>query len=244
MSFKILGLIGYPLSHSFSKKYFGNKFKTEEIKNWTYENFEIQSIRDFRQVVLKQKQVVGLNVTIPHKEKIIPILHELDPVTSNIRAVNTIKISKDGYLKGFNTDVIGFENSLTPLISDHMQKALILGTGGASNAVKYVLDKLGIGSLKVSSSGKGDISYQELKPIIHSYHIIINTTPLGTHPNINTCPSLPYDEISQKHLLYDLVYNPEKTLFLKHGESRGALIKNGHEMLILQAEASWKIWNE
>jgi len=248
------GLIGYPLAHSFSAKFFSDKFKRENI-NAEYLNFEIEDILEIRRVILFNQNLKGLNVTIPYKEKVIPFLHKLSPEAQNIGAVNTIKVNRtsgDMYfyeLIGHNTDYIGFKNSLLPLLkSETHNKALILGTGGASKAVIQALNDINIGFLNVSRSRlnneqKNVIEYSELtKEIISSHTIIINTTPLGTFPNVNSSPDIPYSMLTAKHLLYDLVYNPEETLFLSKGKEQGASIKNGKEMLKLQALASWNIW--
>lgn len=243
---KLLGLIGYPLEHSFSKKYFAKKFNREGLTDWSYGLFPIKNSSDLTSLILNPN-LVGLNVTIPHKQSVMPYLNKLDKTAKNIGAVNTIKINRTGneiILAGYNTDCIGFEQSLLPLLKPHHTAALVLGTGGASKAVIYVLDKLGIAYKTVSTSGKGDLSYSELtEEIIASYSLIINTTPLGMHPNITGKPVLPYTTLTDKHLLYDLVYNPLETAFLAGGKRYGAATKNGLEMLELQAEAAWNIFN-
>ena len=241
---KQYGLIGYPLSHSFSKGYFAEKFAKENIVDCKYDVFPLEKIEDFVELCNDKKNLIGLNVTIPYKEKIIPFLDELDETAANIGAVNTIKFS-NGKKIGYNSDAYGFEMSLKPLLKQHHTKALILGTGGASKAVEYVLKKLGIAFQYVSRT-KNDkaISYEELnESIIQHSKLIINTTPIGMYPNIDTAPDIPYNVITDKHLLYDLIYNPEETLFLKKGKEKGAQTKNGLEMLYLQAERSWEIWN-
>jgi len=236
------GLIGYPLSHTFSKNYFGKKFSDENIIDTAYDIYELKSIDDFCELI-KSKNPSGLNVTIPYKEQVIPFLDELNKVAAEIGAVNTIRF-ENGKSIGFNTDAYGFEYDLLDFLKgSQIQKALILGTGGASKAVAYVLHKLKI-EFNFVSRKEGYINYQEMSPtIIQDHHLIVNTTPLGMSPNVDSYPELPYDNMGEKHYLYDLVYNPEKTLFLKYGQVRGAHIRNGYDMLVLQAEEAWRIWN-
>jgi len=236
------GLVGRNISYSFSKTYFTQKFKTLHLHDCEYSNFDMQTIKEFTEVIAKG--VKGLNITIPYKEQVIRFLDEIDKEALEIGAVNTIKISNNK-LKGFNTDVYGFEESLKPLLQKHHTKALILGTGGASKAVAFVLRKLSIDYLMISRNPiKGQISYQDItKSILKKYTVIINCTPLGTYPKVTTCPDIPYIDITDKHLLYDLIYNPLKSKFLSKGEERGASISNGLKMLELQAEKSWEIWN-
>lgn len=238
------GLIGYPLSHSFSKKFFSEKFKKENLTDCLYENYPLPSIDLLPHLMKETENLEGLNVTIPHKEAVIPFLNELDAPAKNIGAVNCIRI-KNNRSKGFNTDILGFEQSLKPLLKTPHTHALILGTGGASKAVAYVLSRLHIPFQYVSRTKKqGQLIYGELnKEIIQHNKLIINTTPLGTSPDVQFYPEIPYQFISEEHLLFDLIYNPAETLFLQKGKSRGASVKNGYEMLILQAEASWDIWN-
>ena len=239
------GLIGYPLSHSFSKKYFSNKFEQEKIKDHYYSLFPIERIDDLPMLLKSISNLKGLNVTIPYKEYVLEFLDEIDDDAAAIGAVNTIRIV-DGKLKGYNTDVYGFEISLSKLLGENrVEKALIMGTGGASKACAYILKKLEIPFKYVSRTKKIDrFTYSELsKEIIDNHQLIINTTPLGTFPNEHTCPDIPYNHLSAKHYLYDLVYNPEESEFLKRGKERGAAIKNGLEMLHLQAEKAWEIWN-
>jgi shikimate dehydrogenase len=242
-----LGLIGKNISYSFSKGYFSKKFKTLDIHDLTYRNFDIPEIEEFPFLIYhREEQFKGFNVTIPYKESIIKYLDRLDPDAAIIGAVNTIKLTDDNELVGFNTDVYGFEYALKPLLKKQHKKALIIGTGGASKAVAFVLNKLNIEFLYVSRSpsAENEISYIDLnKEIVESHHLIINSSPVGTHPNINDCPNIPYDYISKQHYLFDLVYNPEETKFLSNGKKMGALIKNGAKMLELQAERSWEIWN-
>jgi len=243
-----LGLIGYPLSHSFSKKYFADKFEAEGIPNHHYELYPLEKIEDFPLLLKTVPNLVGINVTIPYKQQVMRYLDDIEEEAAKVGAVNTIKI-EGGRLKGYNTDIYGFENTLLELLANATTpmtslKALILGTGGAAKAVHYVLDKLGIFSQFVSRSPKEDrLTYQELSPFVfEDYRIIINTTPLGMSPNIHSCPSLPYEAINKDYFLYDLVYNPAQTLFLKKGSEQGAATRNGHQMLILQAEKAWSIW--
>lgn len=234
------GLIGYPLSHSFSPGYFAKKFEDLAISDADYGLYPLESIDEVEPLFDRLK---GINVTIPYKEQVIPYLTELSEEAKEIGAVNTIKV-KGGIVKGFNTDVYGFEKSLLPLLHKEVKSALVFGTGGAAKAVWYVLEKLGITFRKVSRT-KGDILYSQLdNEIVADNHLLINTTPLGMSPNIESCPDMPYDAVSNSHILYDLVYNPSETLFLKNGKKAGSIIKNGYEMLELQADRSWEIWNE
>ena len=242
---KKYGLIGYPLSHSFSKKYFTEKFLNESITDASYELYPIADISALIGLLAEDPALVGLNVTIPYKEKVIPYLSELSPVVEAIGACNCIKISK-GKLVGYNTDVIGFEKSLKKKLRPHHTKALILGTGGSSKAVQFVLNNLGISYIKVSRRKTAEtITYEEIDEALLSTHtLIVNTSPLGMFPNIEECPAIPYQFLTASHYLFDLVYNPPKTTFLALGEKMGAAIENGSEMLVDQAEASWEIWNE
>lgn len=245
---KQYGLIGFPLSHSFSKKFFSNKFQKEGT-NSEYLNFEIDNIDKLPKVINANKDLIGLNVTIPYKEKVIPFLDKLDPAAKTIGAVNTIKIIRAGeniLLEGYNSDTYGFYHSLKPLLKDHHKKALILGTGGASKAIKYVFKDIGIDFYSVSRNNKDEktIAYTDLtKELIEDHKLIINTTPLGTFPNTSEFPSIPYQYLGKKHLLYDLVYNPEITMFMSKGMEAGSRVKNGYEMLELQALKSYEIWN-
>jgi shikimate dehydrogenase len=239
------GLIGFPLGHSFSQKYFNNKFKTENIIESVFDLFPITEISKFHSLISEHKDLKGVSVTIPHKETIIKLLTHVDEAASEIGAVNCIKIS-DGITTGYNTDVIGFENSIKSILKPHHQKALILGTGGGSKAVQYVFKKLGIEFLLVSRTGKHPfIQYHEINELICAdYNIIVNATPVGMSPNVDAFPEIPYQLLNEKNLLFDLIYNPDETMFLKKGKAAGAQTKNGHEMLITQAEANWKIWNQ
>ncbi len=240
------GLIGFPLSHSFSKTYFTEKFSRERINDAAYENFEIDKIEKLKEVIRINPGLRGLNVTIPHKQGMMKYLDETDEDARTIGAVNTIKISS-GKLIGHNTDYIGFMRSLIPLLKPHHKKALILGTGGSSLAVRYALKKIRIGFLLVSRnpSGENEISYPSItKDLLNEYYLIVNTTPVGMFPKISEAPSIPFEFLTPQHLLFDLIYNPEETLFLRKGKEKGAATKNGYEMLTLQAEEAWKIWSE
>lgn len=245
---KLLGLVGKNISYSFSKGYFSKKFEDLGLDDHKYVNFDIQSIDEFPKIIHEFKySLKGLNVTIPYKQDVFLYLNKVHKTAKKIGAVNTIRITKKGNLKGYNSDVIGFRDSITPLLKGHHTKALILGTGGASKAVAYVFKELGIEYLKVSRQPKKkrEVSYKDLsEELVNEFTIIVNCTPLGTFPKVDRKPDFPYPFISSKHLLYDLIYNPEKTAFLQEGESRGASIKNGLEMLELQAEESWRIWNK
>ncbi|HEY9124920.1 MAG TPA: shikimate dehydrogenase [Bacteroidales bacterium] len=246
---KQFGLIGYPLGHSFSKGYFAEKFKKENITDCIYDNYPIENIGLFKDIINKNTNIVGLNVTIPYKEQVIPFLNEIDIEAKEIGAVNTVKVKRNGntvILKGFNTDVYGFETSLKPMLEKQHQKALILGTGGASKAIKFILRKLGISyiSASIEELKENEIRYSDITPKLISEHLlIINATPLGTFPKVDTCPDIPYNAITSQHVLFDLVYNPDVTLFLKKGRDNGAKTKNGLQMLHLQAERAWQIWN-
>lgn len=240
----LLGLIGYPLSHSFSKKYFQEKFEKESIKNFTYELFPLAQISDFPDFISKNPNLRGLNVTIPYKEAVITYLDELHPAAQAIGAVNTILL-KNGKKIGYNTDYIGFLQSLENwLAGEKVSQALILGTGGASKAVQTALKTLQIPFQLVSQSGKG-IAYENVDTdLIKNCRLVINTSPLGMYPQTDTCPNIPYHLLSNQHFVYDLVYNPEETLFLQKAKMQNAKTKNGLEMLYLQAEAAWKVWQE
>lgn len=241
---KTYGLIGKSLRHSFSPGYFKNKFEKEGIKNSTYRAFELENIKQFLKLIEDKKGISGLNVTIPYKESIIPFLDELSENSKIIGAVNTIQFI-DGKTIGHNTDVIGFEKSLQPLLKKHHTHALILGTGGAAKAVEFVMQKLSIEFKYISRSKAGNaLSYKDLtKENIDEHTLIINTTPLGMYPYLDTFPHIPFEYISQKHLVYDLIYNPAETRLMTLAKEKGATVKNGLEMLEIQAEESWKIWN-
>lgn len=242
---RLFGLIGYPLSHSFSKKYFTEKFEKEGIKDCVYEIFSIPTIDELTNILAGNPALAGINVTIPYKEKVLPFLHESSVVVQKVGACNCIRII-DGKLYGHNTDVIGFEETLAEKLLPHHTKALVLGSGGASKAVRYVLEKNGIQFLVVSRDGylPGFITYEEItESLLKEYTLVINTTPLGMQPHTEYCPSIPYFALTSQHYLYDLIYNPAKTLFLQKGEKQGATIQNGAQMLVIQAEESWNIWN-
>ena len=240
------GLVGKNISYSFSRNYFSEKFQKLGLHSYKYFNFDIPEIEEFPFILYhKEHEFKGLNVTIPYKESVMRYLDEIDDDALQIGAVNTIKVTDKNKLIGYNTDIYGFKNTFEPLLRSHHKKALILGTGGASKAVAFVLDRLAIKYKFVSRKiSKNTFLYSILnEQIINEYSIIINCTPLGTHPNIDKAPDIPYEFISNKHLLFDLIYNPPETKFLKEGKDRGALVKNGFEMLELQAEKSWEIWN-
>lgn len=268
---RTFGLIGFSLEHSFSQKYFSEKFKRENIGDAGFKNFPLEKLDDFPILLKNNPKLHGLSVTIPYKKEIIKFLDKCDATAEAIGAVNCIKISRTAddehpKLKGFNTDAFGFEQSIRPLLKPHHDGALILGTGGAAQAVKFVLEKMSFkyyfvsrSSHNVSSSTiRGNIlgfkfsdfpddliGYNDIdKSILKEYNIIINATPVGMFPNVDACPKIPYEHLTEKHLLYDLIYNPEETLFLKKGKEKGAQTKNGLEMLQLQAEKAWEIWNQ
>ena len=242
------GLIGYPLGHSFSISYFNQKFADEGI-NATYENFEIPSIDDLPEIIDRYPNLRGLNVTIPYKEKVIPFLDSISPEARAIGAVNVIRVTHEKnktILKGFNSDVIGFTQSIEPMIDKKWhKKALILGTGGASKAICYGLKSLGIEPVFVSRYERPDtIQYEKVTPeVVKEYNVIVNCTPLGMYPNTDVCPKLPYEAMDNHTILYDLIYNPDQTLFMRKGAEYGAEVKNGLEMLLLQAFASWEFWH-
>jgi len=242
------GLIGFPLGHSFSKNYFNEKFENENI-DAEYVNFEIPTINHLGEVLEANKNLRGLNVTIPYKEKVIPFLDEMSEEARAIGAVNVIRVRRRGsktILKGFNSDVIGFSQSLEPMLEPIHKKALILGTGGASKAIKYGLEKLGLETVFVSRYKRPEcVTYEDITPeVIKEYKVIVNCTPLGMYPKVEECPNIPYEELTNEHILYDLIYNPDETLFMRKGAAQGATVKNGLEMLLLQAFASWDFWNE
>jgi len=240
------GLVGRDISYSFSRGYFADKFKEENLPH-TYVNFDLKSIIELDAIIKNTPNLKGLNVTIPYKESVIPMMDDLNKRARKIGAVNTIRITRYQKLIGYNTDYYGFKNSIKPLLKKHHKHALILGTGGASKAIAYALKKLKIEYDYVSRSEKEGVKflYSDLtEEIISSYTIIINCTPIGTFPNVNECPDIPYEGITDKHILYDLIYNPEQTKFLSCGDIKGAVTINGLEMLRLQAEKSWEIWNK
>jgi shikimate dehydrogenase len=240
----LYGLIGYPLSHSFSKKYFEDKFEKEALTNCRFENFSISSVDELKDIISCNPELKGLAVTIPYKQEVLKFLH-FSQIPEGLNACNCIKI-EEGKLTGFNTDYIGFENSFSPLLKPHHTTALVLGNGGATEAVVFVLKRLGITYKIVSRKLRSgsDLTYDQVTDsMISETPIIINTTPSGMYPKVDDCPPIPYHAISSKHFLYDLIYNPDKTLFLQKGEGQGAAIKNGADMLALQADENWKIWN-
>ena len=243
------GLIGYPLGHSFSISYFNQRFQDEGI-NAVYENFEIPTIEALDEVLNLNPELKGLNVTIPYKEKVIPYLDSISPEARAIGAVNVIKVThsgKDVKLKGYNSDVIGFTKSIEPMLDKKWhKKALILGTGGASKAINYGLKHLGLETVFVSRYERPDtIQYQNITPeVIKEYNVIVNCTPVGMYPKTEECPLLPYEAMDSHTILYDLIYNPDQTLFMRNGAKYGAEVKNGLEMLLLQAFASWEFWHE
>jgi shikimate dehydrogenase len=259
---KHYGLIGFPLSHSFSKKYFTGKFEREHIEDTKYDLFPIEDIKNLPALLHRHPELCGLNVTVPYKISVLKYLDWIEHDARTAGAVNCIRITSespvmaafsgevgvkghDFRLEGFNTDIYGFEMSLKPLLKNHHDEALVLGDGGAARAVKCVLDNLGIAFKSVTRKAiPGHILFSELKPHhIKQHKLIINTTPIGMSPNVDEYPPIPYEAITDDHLLFDLIYNPEQTLFLKKGEEQGACIKNGYEMLVLQAEKAWEIWN-
>lgn len=241
---KRFGLIGYPLSHSFSEKYFSEKFKREEIEDCSYELFPLENIEDVRLLFEVNKELAGLNVTIPYKESVIQYLDDLDETAEKIGAVNCIKIDEI-QKTGFNTDHAGFRDSIKSLIKKHHKKALILGTGGSSKAIAYAIKELGLEYKYVSRTRKeNQFIYEEItRRVIEEYPVIINCTPVGMFPAIGSFPSIPYQFLTRHNLIFDLIYNPEKTLMMEKAQEKGAVIKNGLEMLKLQAEYAWEIWN-
>lgn len=246
---KKFGLIGFPLEHSFSKRYYDTKIEREQIPGVGYELFPIPAITEFPRLVEDDHQLMGINVTIPYKIAVMAYLDQVSPEAEAIAAVNCIRIERQGrhrpLLTGYNTDVYGFRESLKPLLQPHHHAALILGNGGAAKAVSFALDQLGIAHTVVSRSPRnGQLAYTQLSATVLDIHpLIINTTPLGTYPDIDGYPDIPYHLLGKHHLLYDLVYNPSETAFLKRGKASGAAIKNGLEMLELQADRNWEIWN-
>jgi shikimate dehydrogenase len=244
---RTFGLIGTNLDHSWSKTYFDAKFQEEQDQELRYENLPLQHITDLKLLIQNRPDLKGLNVTIPFKEKVIGLLDIIDPASAAIGAVNVIRINRQGnefQLEGFNTDAPAFLETLQPLLTDQDKRAMVLGTGGASKAVQYALRKMGLEFILVSrAKTPGNLTYNDLNSnVLSEYRIIINATPLGMHPETESFPAIPYEALTQGHLLYDLVYNPEETLFLKKAKAVGARTKNGLEMLHLQAEMSWKVW--
>lgn len=243
---KRFGIIGHPLTHSFSPAYFEKKFREEALSDHRYEAHDLNDIKRLPELLeTLGKDLIGLNVTIPYKEKVLDYLAGIDQLAMRIGAVNTLKRTSSGWI-GFNTDHYGFSKSLAPLLKQHHERALVLGTGGASKSVCIALDDLGIDWLQVSRNPEGlkQVAYSELnKEALHHFPLIINTTPLGTAPNVDECPDIPYSLLSERNLLYDLVYNPSETRFMRLGAEKGATVTNGFHMLVLQAEKAWSIWN-
>lgn len=239
------GLLGKNISYSFSAGYFTEKFKQLGLDNHSYVNFDLQNIVEIKNVLAEDKDIIGFNITIPYKEAIIPFLTEIDPKAKEIGAVNTVKVTKNG-LKGYNTDVYGFYKSIEPYIKSYHKKALILGTGGASKAVKHALIDLGLEIQFVSrTASENKLSYDMLtKEIIEQHQVIVNCSPIGTFPNTEAKPAIPYEFLTEKHLVFDLIYNPPQTAFMKYAKANGATSVNGSKMLELQAEKAWGIWNE
>ncbi|MFY7898705.1 MAG: shikimate dehydrogenase family protein [Chitinophagaceae bacterium] len=242
---RLFALIGYPLTHSFSQKYFTEKFQREHILDAEFHLVSLENIHELQNELLAKNNLKGFAITIPHKKNILPFLHETTVEVAKMGACNCVKV-ENGKLIGHNTDVNGFEQSLIKQLQPHHKKALVLGTGGASAAVEYALHKLGINYTLVSRNNTVDncISYEAInEQLLQEYTLIINTTPLGTYPKVDEAPALPYEFITDKHYLFDLVYNPSETLFLQKGKRAGAATQNGYEMLVIQAEENWKIWN-
>ncbi|HXB94526.1 MAG TPA: shikimate dehydrogenase [Puia sp.] len=239
------GLIGYPLSHSFSQQYFTEKFRREGISDCSYSNLPIQTISEV-EGIFEDPELCGLNITIPYKQDVLSFLDDRSAVVEAIGACNCIRI-EGGRRTGYNTDVVGFEQSLVRQLGEHHRRALVLGTGGASKAVEWVLERLGIGYRRVTRrprAGSDDLNYEQVDAgVVAAHTLIVNTTPLGMYPHTSECPPLPYEALTPRHYLFDLIYNPARTLFLRKGEERGAVVENGHDMLLLQAEESWRIWN-
>ncbi len=242
---RLYGLIGWPLAHSFSKKYFTEKFKNENLPDVAYELFPMASVREFPALLKARPKLCGLNVTLPYKEQVVPFLDDLSEEAAAIGAVNTILFTSDGLI-GYNTDAYGFRQSLTPFLKPHHKKALVLGTGGASKAVQYVLENADIQvSLVSRKAPSGRLTYRSLnEQIIQAHTLIVNATPLGTWPHVKNKPDLPYRAIGTKHVLYDLVYNPAETAFMQAGRAKGATVVNGLDMLKMQAEMAWEIFSQ
>lgn len=242
------GIIGLPLGHSFSPGFFNEKFQNEGI-DAIYEKYELPQIEALKEVLASNPELRGLNVTIPYKQQVMQYLDDISEEAQAIGAVNVVRVSHEGKkikMKGYNSDVIGFTRSIEPFISKHHKKALILGTGGASKAIEYSLKSLGLATQKVSRRKSADtITYDEITPeIIKEYNVVVNCTPVGMYPHTEEYPQLPYEAMDSHTLLYDLIYNPDETMFMKKGKENGAIVKNGLEMLLLQAYASWEFWNE
>ncbi|MDR0973663.1 MAG: shikimate dehydrogenase [Prevotellaceae bacterium] len=244
---KTYGLIGYPLQHSFSEGYFNEKFRSENI-DAQYINFEIPTIDELKRIIASVS-LSGLNVTLPYKEQVIPYLDELDAEAAAIGSVNVIKFTQKKskpWLIGYNSDATGFTQSIEPLLQPHHREALVLGTGGSAKAIAYGLKSLGIRAVFVSRTPrKGQLAYTHLTPaVMETFTVIVNCTPVGMFPHVDTCPDIPYELLTERHLLYDLLYNPNETLFMQRGAAQGATVKNGLEMLLLQGFTAWEIWNK
>lgn len=248
LQMKQFGLIGKSLAHSFSKKYFQQKFRENKLDSCSYENFELTDIQALKALVANHKDLIGFNVTIPYKVSICEFLDEIHPLAKKLGAVNTVFVNqKKNTLHGFNTDVYGFAQSIKPFFNLHHERALILGTGGASKAVAYALQELGVKIMFASRTPKAtnEIAYKDINTYVIAAHtMIVNTSPLGMYPDTNTYPEIPYEAIGDNHFLVDLTYNPEETIFLKNGKAQGAMILNGKDMLVFQAEKSWAIWQD
>jgi len=243
---KVYGLIGKNIAHSFSKEYFTNRFSNTGAVDCIYNNFPLENINDFQRIISENPNIAGLNVTIPYKESIIPFLGSLSKKAKAIGAVNVIRFKKNGELKGYNSDYLGFKKALKPLLTEHHKKALILGTGGAAKAIAFALDELDLTYAFVSRNSKNSaLIYERLnETVFENFQIIINCTPVGTSPKIDECPPIPYHFFSERHVAFDLIYNPNETEFMKQAKKKGAVVKNGHDMLVFQAEKSWEIWNK
>lgn len=243
---KIFGLIGKNIEYSFSKKYFTERFKKDNLVDYYYQNFDVENITDFPAILKNNPDIAGLNVTIPYKESIIPYLDKVSKKATQIGAINVIRILKNGKLKGYNSDYYGFKKAIEPLLLPHHKKALILGTGGAAKAIAFALEELDIHYAFVSREAtENAIDYDRINATtFDNFQIIINCTPIGTSPNTKEFPLIPYQFFTEKHLAFDLIYNPAETQFLKKAKKKGAVVKNGLEMLVLQAEKSWEIWNK
>lgn len=241
---RTFGILGYPLTHSFSKGYFDEKFRNEAVNDAEFKLFSYPGIESIPEIMAAEPTLEGFCITLPHKKNILPFLTEANEVVAAMGACNCVRI-RNGKLYGYNTDVAGFEISFSAQLQPHHTRALILGTGGAAAAVQYILEKKGIPYHFVSRQKKeGQYTYADLSPEVMAAHsVIVNCTPLGTFPDVHTCPDIPYHLLTPGHYLYDLVYNPPLTRFLEQGQQQGAVIKNGHDMLVIQAEANWKIWN-
>lgn len=246
MSKRQFGLLGKNIAYSFSKQYFTDFFASQHYDDCFYENFEVETLESFAKLLREHPDLKGLNVTIPYKEAVVPYLDKLSKSAAQIEAVNVIRFTRKGKLKGYNSDFYGFMKSLRPLLLPHHKKALLLGTGGAAKAVAFALDRLGLSYTYVSrEAGGGRLDYASISATtFEDYHIIINCTPLGTSPNTAAFPPIPYEYFTPSHLAFDLVYNPEETQFLKKAKAQGAVVKNGYEMLVFQAQKAWKIWNK